>query len=135
MNRQQTTLLVIPDTSSGSAFILPETHKRYSHLIAPALRRRLKTKQDWEILGRILITICQYADYSRQIDVLREASNFLASLSLNKELQSVRTEYIDGWSRGPHNRNFAQAMNPTNRINIKEPKSGSTVGGTEELSI
>jgi hypothetical protein len=93
MNTQQATLLIISDTSDGPAFILPQTHKRYSHLIAPALRRRLKTKQDWEILGRVLITICEYAHDARHIQVLREVSEFLISLPIRKELRAIGSYY------------------------------------------
>jgi hypothetical protein len=94
MNRHETTLLIIPDTSNGSkCLILPETHKRYNRLIASLLRRQLKTKQDWEILGRGLITISQYAHDARHIHVLREVSDFLVSLPVRKELQAIGVYY------------------------------------------
>jgi hypothetical protein len=110
MNRQHTTLLIIPDSSNGSeCLILPETHKYCRRLITSALARPLRIKQDWEILARTLITICQYAH--------------------------AVADYVDGPFLRFHNRNFAQTMNPRNRININEPKSGSTIGGTEGLSI
>jgi hypothetical protein len=97
MNKQQTNFPTIPDTSfSSEYFILPETHKRYSRLIAQALRRQLKTHQDWEILSRSLITICWYADYGRHIQVLREVSDFLLSLPIRKESLAIGAYYRAG---------------------------------------
>jgi hypothetical protein len=89
MNRQQTTLF-IADTSNGFDFqVLPETHKRYRRLIASALARPLKTQEDWEILGRALITVCEYANAGRQIDVLSEASALIVSLPVRTELRTI----------------------------------------------
>jgi hypothetical protein len=94
MARQKTTLLIIPDTSDGSEFlILPETHKYYRRLITFALIRSLKSHQGWEILGRTLVTICHYAYYARQFDVLREVSDFLVSTSFRDELRTIGLYY------------------------------------------
>jgi hypothetical protein len=135
MNTQQTTLLVIPDTSDGSEFfVLPKTHKRYRRLIASTLGRQLKRQQDWELLCRDRVRICHHAHDTRHIDVSSDVSEFLILLSLGKQLQSTGAKYVGEFHR-PHNRNFAQTTNARNIIRTRELKSGSTVGGTEELSI
>jgi hypothetical protein len=93
MNRQHTTLF-IPHTSDGFEFlVLPKTQKRYSRLIASALARPVRIKQDWETLGKTLVTICRYAHAARQVDVLREACDFLASLPVREELRTIGVYY------------------------------------------
>lgn len=90
MNREQTTLLIISDTSDGfDSLVLPQTYKRYARLIAGALRRELNSQRDWEILGRTLVTICHYAKASRHIDVLREVSGFLVSLPVREHMRAI----------------------------------------------
>jgi hypothetical protein len=97
MNKQQTSRLFIANTSNGFDFlVLPETHKLYPRLIAPALRQQLKNQEDREILGRTLIVICQHAQAAHQVEVMREVSEFLMSLPVRKEFRLIGL-YYQAW--------------------------------------
>lgn len=93
MNRQHTTLF-IADTSVGfDSLGLPKTQKCYPNLVRTALDRPMKTQQDLELLGRILIKICRQAHSRLQVDILREASDFLVSLPVRNELRAIGRHY------------------------------------------
>jgi tetratricopeptide (TPR) repeat protein len=96
MNEQANILFNISSSISGQSagkieLSLPPSYLQRS--LYEALARRLYTKEGFELLGRRLAAIARHANYTRQMDVVEQASQLMLALPLSEKLKAVAHHY------------------------------------------